>query len=573
MKRPCLTAFKRTALILAAAMLTSLSACGQTNTVSPTATPAQTTGSGTPGASSQASNVNKTGYPIVNEPITITVSGNQGATPDWNDTLQVAELEKQLGIKLDCTPYSNDAWPTQFTLMLTTDTLPDLIINGNLDCAQVMLHGSEGYFLPINDYLDYAPNLAQTFSQYPAYESFMTAADGKIYGLTTLNLNTIGRVNRVFMNVNWLKNVGMNAPTTINELYGVLSSFKAQDANGNGDPDDEIPFGYTPDSYYPAELAIMSGFGIQTTSPNYILQESAEGTISLAETTENYKEHLKFMRKLYAEGLIGEDSFVQSTDEFREKMASDRIGYFGSGSAPFVEAGKPIDYDVNFVAIMGLTSELNSTKTNPLANPIGTSIKAAVSAKTQYPEAIVRLLDYFYSDTGMLAGTRGFEGVTYDYVEIDGVPGSQISTMKQPEGYASQEEFRYKKAVINGGFQIVSGIKGTQYDVIMNASDKLLQAPLLNLYGWAVLLEQRMREDGMNKVDVFPGLVYTSEEAANRSTLVTDITSYLKTAKAQFITGEAAIDTGWDTYINTLNQMGLKDALAIEQAAYDRLKK
>ena len=30
-------------------------------------------------------------------------------------------------------------------------------------------------------------------------------------------------------------------PTTIDEYYEVLKAFKEQDANGNGDPDDEIP--------------------------------------------------------------------------------------------------------------------------------------------------------------------------------------------------------------------------------------------------------------------------------------------------------------------------------------------
>ena len=48
------------------------------------------------------------------------------------------------------------------------------------------------------------------------------------------------------------------------------------------------------------------------------------------------------------------------------------------------------------------------------------------------------------------------------------------------------------------------------------------------------------------------------------------ITTYLKQARAQFITGELDLDKDWDTYVNTLNQMNLGRLLEIEQAAYDR---
>ena len=33
----------------------------------------------------------------------------------------------------------------------------------------------------------------------------------------------------------------MDYPTNVDELYEVLKAFKEQDANGNGDPNDEIP--------------------------------------------------------------------------------------------------------------------------------------------------------------------------------------------------------------------------------------------------------------------------------------------------------------------------------------------
>ncbi len=38
---------------------------------------------------------------------------------------------------------------------------------------------------------------------------------------------------------------------------------------------------------------------------------------------------------------------------------------------------------------------------------------------------------------------------------------------------------------------------------------------------------------------------------------------------AQFIRGEADLDAGWDTYLSTLEQMGLTPYVQVYQDAYD----
>ena len=65
-------------------------------------------------------------------------------------------------------------------------------------------------------------------------------------------------------------------------------------------------------------------------------------------------------------------------------------------------------------------------------------------------------------------------------------------------------------------------------------------------------------------------MAYTNEENDTRATLVTDVANYIAQMRAEFITGQTDIDAGWDTYIKTVNQMGMDQLLEIEQAAYDR---
>lgn len=218
------------AAVLAASMLT---ACGGAPTSG--STQEQT-------SSAPASYFNPTGERICDETITITMGGRQGPTKDWQNTIMIQGIEEKMGIHIDCQPVANDAWETQRTLMFSTDSLPDILTCTMMSVADVNNYGADGYFLPLNEYLEYMPNLQKLMEENPAYAKYITAPDGNIYGLTRLvPQEQAGRLNRVFINGEWLKNVGMEVPQTVDEFYNVLKAFKEQDANGNGDPNDEIP--------------------------------------------------------------------------------------------------------------------------------------------------------------------------------------------------------------------------------------------------------------------------------------------------------------------------------------------
>ena len=50
-----------------------------------------------------------------------------------------------------------------------------------------------------------------------------------------------------------------------------------------------------------------------------------------------------------------------------------------------------------------------------------------------------------------------------------------------------------------------------------------------------------------------------------------DISTYVKEMSAKFITGEDSLDE-WDTYVNTLYDMGLQEAIDVYQNALDAYK-
>ena len=572
------------AILTALVMLLAV-ACNKTSDETPTAEESTVSGQ-TEETSSEPEQTeeveayfNETGYPICDVPITITLSGSWGNTPDWNDTIFVEQIEERLGIIIDCQPIADDAWNNQFTLMLSSDSLPDMLTRmANVTTNDISDYGSQGYFLALNDYVDqYAPNLLTWMDEFEMLGNYMTSADGNMYMLVSCTDNAINLTPRVYMNKVWLENVGMDAPASIDELYDVLTAFKEQDANGNGDTGDEIPLNFLidGDAGYFLEAALMAAFDIYDWDwgeVEYLLQADDSGKVYLADTTDNYKAYLKFMSQLYEEELLDNECYIQTYDEFLSK--GERIGFTGYW-APFVLAGQEASYDLNFVWCGAFTSEWNDTPTIVKAQSVGSSPLAVVSAKTEYPEAIVRLIDYLYTDEGYYAAKIGYEGITFEFEEtpVEGTEQTITSTVGDyPENeYDSSEEYRVEKVIINGAF---SSLTARGYEGLAELPvDLLFDDKVVETYGgWAAeMAYYGLRNEDNTVVETFPALIYTEEESEARSTLYTDIQLYLKSSKAQFITGEVDIDEGWENYLSTLENMGLSDALAIEQAAYDRL--
>lgn len=65
--------------------------------------------------------------------------------------------------------------------------------------------------------------------------------DGHIYSCPQLNKTEGNLIHHYWINKTWLDNLGLEAPTTVDELYDVLVAFRDNDPNGNGQKD-EIPY-------------------------------------------------------------------------------------------------------------------------------------------------------------------------------------------------------------------------------------------------------------------------------------------------------------------------------------------
>lgn len=514
------------------------------------------------------------------EPVVITVAGVM-AQPK-NDLLFMNYLGEKFNVKFECNFYSSDAWDTQLSLMLADDNLPDMLLNANLTKLDADRYGQEGFFLDFSKHLDIMPDYAALLESDHALNAFARDEFGSIYGMYKTRGNLCSReVAMAYMDNDWLKNVGMDYPTTTEELYNVLKAFKEKDANGNGDPDDEIPFSFTVDqaSGQRVEFTIRSAFGIYGYKNNYQLQVT-DGKVWLADISENYKAYLTYMHKLYAEKLLDNDCFIQTNDEYQAKINSGRVGYFGSWNTldrVLNTSDKRVYLDYTFVT--GFKSDLVDEIIYPLWNPVTETAVDLVNAETEHVEKICEILNYFYTVPGMQDMWLCVDGV--DGTRVEG-PHGLVSV--DGTGYYEESGLSYGewKATYS---RLPNAFTYTQYNMAQALVDSSSLEELKGFLDEAaqtedpaqqLLLVDSFKDYYVRQVktcDDYPQVTYTTAEAEEKAIILTDITNYLKSMKAQFITGETDIEAGWDNYLQQLNEMHLDRLMEIEQAAYDRYAK
>lgn len=522
---------------------------------------------------------NEEGYPICDEPITLSIAmpDDTGLNQD-SKRIQLEEYASRLGINLEIHAYSSESYATQLTLMMANDEMYDLVVNSGYSAAEVHDCGEQGYLLDLAQYMELMPNLQKVFNSNLAYQNINTYEDGTMYGLVQLQETT---PTKVFIDKNWLENLDLEIPTSVEELYDVLKAFKEKDANGNGDTEDEIPMQYTYCRDFTDNL-LLGAFGMTPNEVKIPVDTDENGEVRLSFMSDNYKAYLQYLNKLYTEGLIDQEAFSVSNDIVKQNYVDDKIG-FGGEYAPFATTGSSVETDVDVAyAIVSLTSEYSEEPIAVWPYAFSDSNKIMVSANCEYPEAACRFIDYLYTAEGAMSAMYGYEGISFTMKEVPGM--DQVATLTVPDSYASQDEYRTKEVVLNSKLNIctpyvipdspyLSGFKKLCNAVPKYRNGEMDEETYENLrrqQGYGMLIAEGTMAEGVTIVNNYPPLSYTTEEGEIRSRVRDAISNYLTDTKAQFIIGNLDFEADWDDYINELNSMGAQELLQVEQSAYGR---
>ena len=539
---------RTTAVLLTAAMAVS----GLTACVPKAESETRSTQTAAAGEEPTAFEVNKEGLPIVNQPITYEIAASTQKNKNFKELEFFQELEKETNVIINWNMSSDDGWNEKKSLLFASNALPDAFYGqGILTEVDIMKYASQGMLIPLNDLIDEdAPNLKAILDENPQYRRQITAPDGNIYALPTINELSPTTHDKLFINKTWLDNLGLEVPATPVEFEAVLQAFKDQDANGNGDPNDEIPFSFRMSSSdpYNRQQGIQSLFGTFGQLDDIYHFVVNDGEVVYTPTTEPYKQAVSWFHDLYSKGLIDKEVFTHDKNVYVAKIQDPGkiVGIFLGWSGNATAAANKDDY----VAMAPLKNTNGEQIWRTVDAKIISKGSFAITNQAEHPEVLMRWIDESYDMETSLEICQGLLGHALEIT-----PDGRYQQMELPEGTTLD-------TVIH---DFGPGNDGT-FAVMQPIIDKLnLNANLTERKE----LDKFYSQYNVPAEDMYPNVFFTEDEIEEIGVLQTDIDSYVAQKYAGWIV-EGGVEEEWDKFQKKLKDMNVDRYIEIYKTAYDR---
>ena len=397
-------------LLTVTVMASALTACvpkAANETAAPAATKAAEAGE-----TQAAFEVNKEGLPIVNQPITYEIAASTQKNKNFKELEFFQKLETDTNVIVNWNMSSDDGWNEKKSLLFASNTLPDAFYGQDiLKDVDIIKYASQGMLIPLNDMIDeYAPNLKAILDANPQYRKQITAPDGNIYSLPTINELNPTTHDKLFINKTWLDNLGLKVPETREELETVLQAFKDGDPNGNGNTNDEIPFSFRMSSSdpYNRQQGIQSLFGTFGQLDDIYHFVINDGDVVYTPMTEPYKEAISWFHSLYEKGLVDKEAFTHDFNVYVAKIQDPNkiVGMFLGWSGNATAAANKDDY----VAMAPLINTNGERIWRTVDAKIISKGSFAITSKAEHPEVLMRWIDQSYDPESSLEICQGLLG-------------------------------------------------------------------------------------------------------------------------------------------------------------------
>ena len=561
------------ALLMAAAMLLScMSGCGNDDAVSsapasetaseqaPTqpseAAPAQEEENSTVEAASAEEETVELGtvtYPLEADGATLTywlpwMPALSQCYSNYSEHPAYAAAEEYTGVPVEYISCSMESAATEFNLMIASGSSYDI-----LSSAATYYNGGvaagvrDGVLLDLTDLMaEYVPDYYKEFITNEKWVKYATTDDETIGAIYSFNAVELGLSEGNFIRQDWLDDLGLDTPVTVDDYHDVLTAFKS-----NYNISD--PFMLSSNLASDLSYAFGSGnFNVDDASNlSFYLEDSK---VVCCFTSDNYKEYIGTLAQWFKEGLIGGDFFNRSSEMADSANTSVVLG--GQAGIWTTVMNNLEDYpkqaaDPNFQCA-ALADALGSDgeKLTFYDDDPGSAGNASVSADSDNWELALNWLNFWSTEQGLMLARYGVEGVSYTME--NGEPVYTDVIYNNPDGFIFQ----------------LARIMYCAASVPTFGDPRIIRD---NVYSDDVIACTEVWESayGSSESNISDAVTMTTEESDEFYGKYTDIGTYAQTELLRFVVGDNSMDQ-WDTFVDTCKSMGIDDCVEIYQAAYDR---
>lgn len=499
-------------------------------------------------------------FPIVEEKVEFDVFATKSAfVADFETNEFTKWYEDKTNVHFNWTVPSGDAQQS-FNLMIASGEYPDLILGMGLSREQVMSLVKQGILVDIKDEIEeHGHYIKKMFDEVPDSLKYVTIG-GNIYGVPKVSAGYSGYYgNAMWVYQPWLEKLGLEEPKTTEEFYQMLKAFKEKDPNGNGKAD-EIPLCARGIRNYTSgiEAYLMSAF----IPDDYVRYYVDNGKVKYAPVQPEYREGLRYIKRLYDEGLLYQDVFI---------IDRNQLTAIGENDVPILGASTG-SYQGFFCNPTGTTERYHEfTSIEPLKGPEG--VKATVPTRSlvgghsfmvtkecKYPDVAIKWVDWLLSPEGRhKSQDKGLTVIRKAKEGEKGIDGEQaIWTVEEK---SAEEQAKFSDATQNIAWNNCTIWYSSLEESIKTHNPSRINEAYYKVY-------ETYKPYAVNTHPSISILDEDVTEATDYQVITDEVDAYF----AKFITGELDLDKDWDSYIKGLNSLGLENYMAILQRGYDAEK-
>jgi putative aldouronate transport system substrate-binding protein len=362
---------------------------------------------------------------------------------DETDPVIKAINEKfNIKIKIITSPY--ETWEEKYNIYVTSGYIPDLSITTGPGTSNFNEWAAQGIYMDLLDlYWQYCPNVQKYLSDEIIEAHIMDG--GKLYGIPKPSLSD----KTYAIRADWLGNLNMEVPETLDELYVVLKAFKENDPDRNNIDD---TYGLCAEDTLSTVDFIFSAFGCPVTpniAENWI--PDGNGKLTSGLLAPGMKEAIVYLNKLYREGILDQEWMLIKSQAWQDKIFTGKVGFVSTSFQQMVS------FTESKIRENAPTCELQVVDgiKGPgglFARPMqkGFYMVSSISKDVTRPEKILEFIDFLMTDEGDEMIRYGIEGLTYT---------------KNPDGSITLHEDAIKKYGMEGGHKFRQIMQSTKIDV------------------------------------------------------------------------------------------------------------
>lgn len=462
-------------------------------------------------------------------------------------------LEEMFNLGFNLTFFPDTGAETQVQIAINTGDLPDIVHNLPSYYANGLSGAlEENIIIDIAEYWDALTYYPALFEEDTTLSYDLVTEDGQVGVFSKIYAENYGVLSGLAIRKDWLDALNLNVPATYDDWSEVLAAFQTEYDPlyslrvpfSGVFPSDNFTSGFGTAAYYQAV-----GFNA---SPFYI-SGGKDGTVFFGGGQDSTKEYLQLLNKWYELGYFSSD-FMIETNDMTPEITTDNAGAFTTTAENF-SALKEKSVSSDTFELVAVSDPWKDSVGSDYVNHNKSRVSPdvwSVTTNCKNPKEVCQLVDWLYSEEGSILVNYGVQGEGFEFNE-NGEPELTDFVLRNPDGISNTVAL-----YIMGGNPVAPALfyldKNWKY---YNEN----QSAALGIFN-----RQSTSSDNYK----FPANATMNQtEQEQYDSVMPDILTFISENFLKFITGEKSLDE-WDSYVNTIIEMGIDKAVEAKQSALDR---